>query len=113
MVRKPTSPRKAANSNRRDFFKQASLLFVGAQSAATAPWLAEMSQAQLQGPGGRDTFPVVDTTYGKLRGINIGGIKTFRGVHYGQSTAGKNRFMPPVKPEKWTGVKDAIAYAEI
>ena len=29
------------------------------------------------------------------------GIYTFRGVRYGASTAGENRFMPPKSPERW------------
>ena len=49
-------------------------------------------------------------TFGRVRGVDAGGIKTFKGIPYGASTAGKNRFMPPVDPAKWTGVRDALAY---
>ena len=58
-------------------------------------------------------FPVVETQYGKIRGINHQGIKVFKGVRYGASTAGKNRFMPPRPPESWAGVTDAFDYGEI
>jgi para-nitrobenzyl esterase len=47
---------------------------------------------------------VADTAFGKVRGVDADGIKIFRGVPYGASTAGKNRFMPPVDPAKWSGV---------
>ena len=57
-----------------------------------------------------ERFPVVETTYGKVRGMDVAGIKTFRGIRYGASTAGANRFMPPVKPGKWKDVYDAFAY---
>ncbi len=54
--------------------------------------------------------PVVETKLGKLRGARRDGVITFKGVPYGQSTAGKNRFMPPVAVPAWTGVRDALEY---
>jgi para-nitrobenzyl esterase len=54
--------------------------------------------------------PLVKTTYGKIRGYLNGDIYTFRGVRYGASTAGKNRFMPPQKPQPWTEIRDASGY---
>lgn len=60
-----------------------------------------------------DGFPVVDTAYGTIRGMDVSGIKTFLGIRYGQSTAGANRFMPPVKPRTWSGIRDTMAYGPI
>jgi para-nitrobenzyl esterase len=55
--------------------------------------------------------PVVDTTSGKIRGAVVDGIKTFKGIPYGASTAGTNRFMPPHKPAPWGGVREAVDWA--
>lgn len=101
------SDRFELRPNRRQLLKGMSVLFGGAAVGGLSFFQPGRAFAD------ESTFPVVDTTYGKLRGINIGGIKTFRGVHYGASTAGKNRFMPPQRPEKWAGVRDAMSYGEI
>jgi para-nitrobenzyl esterase len=55
--------------------------------------------------------PIVATTSGKIRGAVIDGIAAFRGVPYGASTAGANRFKPPRPPQAWAGVRDALDYA--
>src|SRR3954462_13991660 len=57
-----------------------------------------------------DTFVVADTTAGKVRGVEVDGIKVFKGVPYGANTTGHNRFMPPAPVAKWTGVRDALEY---
>ncbi len=54
--------------------------------------------------------PVVETASGRLRGAPHGGIYVFKGVPYGASTAGRNRFMPPEPPASWAGTRDALAY---
>ncbi len=54
--------------------------------------------------------PLVQTSYGRIRGFINSGIYTFRGVRYGASTGGKNRFMPPKPPEPWMEIRDASGY---
>ena len=51
----------------------------------------------------------VDTTAGKIRGVQLGKVHAFKGVPYGASTAPPNRFMPPRKPQPWNNVRDASA----
>ncbi len=55
------------------------------------------------------TDALAETKYGKVRGISSGQIKVFKGVPYGGDTA-KTRFMKPVPPEAWSGVRDAVDY---
>ena len=71
-------------------------------SPATRP------QSETRGSETTETFVEVETRQGRLRGRDVNGIKVFKGVRYGASTAGKNRFMPPVAPEAWAGVRDAL-----
>ncbi|HLG58428.1 MAG TPA: carboxylesterase family protein [Vicinamibacterales bacterium] len=66
--------------------------------------------ASLFAQGARTPGATVDTTAGKLRGYIENGVQVFKGVPYGASTAGANRFMPPQKPQPWTGVRDAFEY---
>jgi para-nitrobenzyl esterase len=54
----------------------------------------------------------VQTTAGKVRGLVRYGVNQFYGVPYGSSTSGANRFMPPVKPASWTGVRDCFQVGE-
>jgi para-nitrobenzyl esterase len=58
------------------------------------------------------TGPVVETATGKIRGLVIDKVNAFKGIRYAASTAGANRFMPPVKPAPWTGVKDTVEWGE-
>lgn len=53
--------------------------------------------------------PIATTTYGKVRGAEVEGIKVFKGVRYGADTAPR-RFLPALPPQPWTGVVDALAY---
>jgi len=54
--------------------------------------------------------PMVETKSGIVRGASAGGVLAFKGIHYGASTEGAMRFMPPASPKPWTGIFDALQY---
>jgi para-nitrobenzyl esterase len=55
---------------------------------------------------------VIETANGRVQGERYRGISAFRGIPYGASTAGANRFLPPRAPAAWTGVRTSVDYGE-
>jgi para-nitrobenzyl esterase len=110
-----------AAPGRRDFLKGLGVAMaagaVGSGSAEaqqSAPSdAAREVRAGLNGATEGTFFHTVDTSYGKVQGIENAGIKLFKGIPYGADTGGKNRFMPPKKPAPWKGVRECIGYGPV
>lgn len=64
-------------------------------------------------PNGSKSFVVAQTATGRVRGVTVDGIHTFKGIPYGGNTGGKRRFLPPTKPSAWSGVRDALDWGHI
>jgi para-nitrobenzyl esterase len=58
-------------------------------------------------------FCTVETASGQVRGLISSGIRQFKGVPFGASTAGPNRFQRPQRPQPWTGARDCFGYAPV
>ncbi|RZU42399.1 carboxylesterase/lipase family protein [Edaphobacter modestus] len=56
---------------------------------------------------------IAETSSGKIRGYRHDGVFIFKGIPYGASTSGRNRFMAPQAPEPWSGVRNALQYGPV
>ncbi|WP_264592671.1 carboxylesterase/lipase family protein [Sphingobium sp. B1D7B] len=91
----------AGSVGRRTFLKGSASSVAGTLLLAGTAW----------GKGAQRSFgPVVETAHGAIRGFLSEGIHSFRGVPYGASTAGRNRFRPPETPRAWHGVLNALGW---
>ena len=91
--------------NRRSFLGGAA--WAGTSVSVIGGACARVFAAEVKGGG---AGPVVNTTSGKIRGMVEDKVNAFRGISYGASTAGERRFMPPSKPEPWSGIKETVEW---
>ncbi len=57
--------------------------------------------------GGWVLDPKADTCYGRVRGSEIRGIRSFRGIPFARPPTGVRRFRPPEPPQPWKRTRDA------
>ncbi|AHW58593.1 para-nitrobenzyl esterase [Draconibacterium orientale] len=102
-------------TNRRTFFQTMGAGAAGFGLASTLPLASCAAPAESTAAADDeqvlfigDDIAIADTAYGKVKGFILRGITQFRGIPYGADTGGKNRFMPPQKPEPWNDIKPAV-----
>src|SRR5688572_14879211 len=84
--------------------------FIELGAIAGAGLLIDGTSALAAQGSSRRPGATVKTTGGLLRGHIDNNVHVFKGVPYGASTAGANRFMPPQKLKPWTDVRDAVEW---
>jgi para-nitrobenzyl esterase len=107
-----------AKSANRTVFTRREALFLSATaglSIATANSAVASDSIKTgahQEPGNASTprSAIARTQYGRVRGFLDGGVFTFKGVPYGQTTAGENRWLPAKPPTPWSDEYMALVY---
>ena len=100
-------PKLVKAFTRRSFLKHSALIGTAGFGALG------LARTALSQTTAKSLFVVADTASGKVQGMNLGGINVFKGIPYGASTGGRNRFMPPKKPASWTGTRDSFEFGQI
>ena len=103
---------KRAGLTRREALILSSTAGVGLATTNFAAASDSVKTAAHQGPGNLTTprSAIAKTQYGKVRGYLDGGVFTFKGIPYGQTTAGENRWLPAKPPTPWTDEYPALVY---
>ncbi len=76
-------------------------------TAAGAALLASAGPALAQNGYSSNTESIAQTRCGRVRGLHNGKAHVFKGIQYGASAHGDNRFMPAREPQPWSGIRDA------
>jgi para-nitrobenzyl esterase len=108
---------KLVQPSRRAVLQGAAALTAAAVLAPNAA-TADSHEAEANRYSGDKVFAsksknIVETDSGKVSGCESGGIITFKGIPYADTTAGMNRFMPAVKPKPWAGVRTALHWGPV
>jgi para-nitrobenzyl esterase len=97
----PLSKRSSGAVTRREFVVQGTVALACALGIPQTRAFADAEKSE---------YVEVETTYGRIRGLKMNGLSTFKGVAYGGSASGTNRFKAARPLQPWTGVRDALKF---
>jgi para-nitrobenzyl esterase len=107
-------------SDRRTILKSAAALVGGCAASAMLPAAAgerPAASARANRPSASllaaKDVAVVATESGSVAGYIRNGIFTFKGIPYADTTEGAHRFMPPLKPKPWMGVRSSRQFGYV
>ena len=107
-----TKKQSRAALTRRTFLASSSAALLGVSAIRKTWGQAVPTAAPPTAPvaSSAPTYVEVETSYGRLRGAQGVGLVRFKGIPYGGSVSGANRFKaaPPLQP--WTSVRDALQF---
>lgn len=70
-----------------------------------------MKEEKNETKGDSDMRLTVETRYGKVRGVNCGSTRVFRGIPYAAAPVGNRRWKAPIEPAPFAGVFEADTFA--
>jgi para-nitrobenzyl esterase len=124
MNRKPVLRRKTSavrqQTDRRAVLKGAAALLGGCAAGAMLPAATAETPGKAPAVGrtgesivAAKGVAVAQIEAGAVAGYIHGGIFTFKGIPYADTTEGVHRFMPPMKAKPWTGVRSSRQFGYV
>jgi para-nitrobenzyl esterase len=105
------APRRTGTRfDRRQMLRLSSAVGAGAVLPVRAGAEARSSSPTVPATCSTPRTAVAKTQYGKVRGYVEDGVLNFKGVPYGATTAGENRWLPAKPPASWDGEYPALIY---
>jgi para-nitrobenzyl esterase len=99
-----------AGMTRRNFLAAGSGALIGISGVRNVWGQTAPSAASAPATSSTPSYVEVETSYGRIRGAQGDGLVRFKGVPYGGSVSGANRFKAAPPLQSWKGVHDALEF---